>query len=143
MARLAVGNHAMVLGACLRKLMGALYRTEWRAVERRALERLVWLPIVAGNEILMPGRRMRGGVLPLKGDVAVPEFSQVPTRGRLGIEGGKQGVATAGDLAIDRALEGRTACAIGEPLEGFARALGLILCAATVLVFTSLAQQGT
>ncbi|MNQ85942.1 hypothetical protein D3C85_1011200 [compost metagenome] len=122
-------------------LIAAVDGAERRAFKGGALERLIRVPAVAGNEILVLGGWVNRGVTPLEIDVAVLDFRQVPTGGGLRIHGREQRVTTAGDLAIDRSLQGSTADAGRKAFEGFTNTLRLVLGATAVGVQAFLASQ--
>ncbi|MNN43379.1 hypothetical protein D3C81_1576130 [compost metagenome] len=135
------GDGAVVLVTIGRLLIAAVDGAERCAFESGAFERFVRIPAVAGDEIFVLGSRVNRGVTPLEIDVAILDFRQVPANGGLCVHGREQRVTAAGDLAIDRPLQGSTANAGRKALEGFTDALWLVLRTATVGVQACLASQ--
>ncbi|MNS64308.1 hypothetical protein D3C72_974290 [compost metagenome] len=134
-------DSAVVLVAVRRHFIAAIDGAERGTFEGGALERFVRIPAVAADEVLVFGGRMNCLVMPLEINVAILDFCQVPASGGLCVHGREQRVTTAGDLAIDRSLQGSTADAGRKAFEGFTNTLRLVLGATAVGVQAFLASQ--
>ncbi|MNQ86419.1 hypothetical protein D3C85_1016120 [compost metagenome] len=140
--RLVVRNHAGVLGAGYRQHVTPVDITERCAVERGALECLVGIPTVFGDEVFMLGSRVRSGVGPVEIDRPILDFSQMPTTGGLSVDRGEQGNTPTGDLPVNRALQRSPPDTTGKPFEGLAHTLGFVLRSTAILVQAFLAKKG-